>query len=79
LNWINASIYRELIVGEHIGLLLRLSPTSRRHGWDFPDAQLLCGENATMPGNDDTVLINQGRRRPVPFLNADHYLRNLRC
>ena len=47
---------RQLVVGEHVGALLRLAPARGHHHGDLADAELPGGEYPGVARNQATVL-----------------------
>jgi hypothetical protein len=64
---------RQLVVGEHVGALLRLGPARSHHHRNLGDAELPGGEYPGVARNQATVLAHQRRRRPAPLLDARGY------
>ena len=56
-----AAVERQLVVGDRVGLLLRLGPADRHHDRDFGDAQLARRQHPAMTGDDACR-----PRRPAP-------------
>ena len=73
-----ASVEGELVVGDHIGALLRLRPAARHHHGNAPDPERLRREHAAVPGDDGRVLIDEHGRRPAPLADRGGDLRHLR-
>jgi len=61
---------RQLVVGEHVGALLRLGPVRSHHHRNLGDAELPGGEYPGVARNQATVLAHQRQRRPAPLLDA---------
>src|SRR5580692_7586045 len=61
---------RQLIVGQHVGALLRLAPARGDHHRDLGDAELPGGEYPGVARDQAAVLAHQRRRRPAPLLDA---------
>ena len=57
---------RQLIVGEHVGTLLRLAPARSDHHGDFGDAELPSGEYPGVARNQATVLAHQASSNATP-------------
>src|SRR3990167_2524432 len=64
------SAYRQLIIRNHVGALLSLSPTRGHHHRHLGPAKRLSGQYATMTGNNPADLIHQHRIRESPLTHA---------
>ncbi len=73
-----AGIERELVVGQHVGALLRLRPAAGDHDGDLGQAQLAGGQHAPVAGNQHAALVHQHRHRPAPLAHTGRDLGDLR-
>jgi hypothetical protein len=67
----------KLVVGDHIGALLRVGPTPRNHHRDLGNAELPRCEDVRVSRNYPAFFVGEHRVRPAPLLHACRNLRDL--
>ena len=72
-----AGVQRQLVVGQHIGALLRLAHVRELDHRHPLQPELACRQHPAVPGDDAARAVDQHRVRPAELADAGRDLRHL--